>query len=161
MQDDRPVKVTGDSTKVRVRLDLGADDTNLDNSRKTASLEGMHHGGRVLRFAYTVQAADTDTDGIWVQTGASNQVVFLGGTGANKPTPVDAETSVVADLTKAGLPQECCKLEGAERAEVDGSKSAHWGPVPESAEIDGKTLTVTFPDGIAAADGLSNATFSF
>ena len=53
---------------------------------------GVQHGGMTLRFAYTVQGHDTltnrndvDTDGLWVQTGGSDKVVFL--VGRTPPSP--------------------------------------------------------------------------
>lgn len=47
----------------------------------------MLNAGLTLRFAYTVKAADTDTDGVWVQTNSDGQVVFKPGA-----TITDADT---------------------------------------------------------------------
>lgn len=133
-----PVKVTGDFDNVRLRLDLGTDDTDLSNSRKVMKLDSIRNGGRTLRFAYTVLSSDTDTDGVWVQTDAQNRVVFLANTPA--PTITSAATGLEMSLTLAGLPTT-----GRSKSKVDGSSTnSSTGPVPESAEINGATLTVTF-----------------
>ena len=58
-----PVEIVGGNDNVRLRLDLGSDDTNLANSRKVMKLKQLLNGGRTLRFAYTVAAGDADTDG--------------------------------------------------------------------------------------------------
>ena len=57
VQYDRPVAASLPRTNSRIalRLDLGADDTNLGNSRKLATLKSLEYGAQVLRFAYTVQ----------------------------------------------------------------------------------------------------------
>ena len=132
---------------MRVRIDLGTDDTDLTNSQKVAKLQSVLYGGRTLRFAYAVTASDTDADGVWVQTGGSDQVVFLAGT--PKATVTSPLTGVAADLTKAGLPTEGGKLEGAVRAKVDGSVQSSAGPTPTAAEVNGATLTVTFDEAIS------------
>ena len=143
-----PVVVAGGNSNVRVRVDLGTDDTDLANSRKTASLQSVLYGGRTLRFAYAVTASDTDPDVVWVQTaGSNNQVVFLAGT----PTATvrNPLTGKDADLTKAGLPTEGGRLEGAVRAKVDGSVASSAGPTPVAAEVNGATLTVSFDKAIS------------
>ncbi len=144
VQYDRPVAASLPRTNSRIalRLDVGTDDTNLGNSRKLATLKSIEYGGRVLRFAYTVQSGDTDSDGIWVQTATATnkQVVFL----ANDATLVDAETGVTAGRTLTGLPTRGGQLGGAVRAKVDGSEATANGTRVTSAEVDGATLTVRF-----------------
>ncbi len=142
VQYDRPMAASLPRTNSRIalRLDLGADDTDLGNSRRLATLKSLEYGAQVLRFAYTVQSGDTDNDGIWVQTGGSNQVVFL----ANGATLVDAETGKAAGRTLTGLPTAGGQLGGAVRAKVDGSVPEANGVRVTSAEVDGATLTVTF-----------------
>ena len=52
---DQP-RVVGDTAprrNVRLRLDLGTDDSNLANSRKAFELESVRYGGRTLRFSPT------------------------------------------------------------------------------------------------------------
>lgn len=142
-----PVVVAGGNANVRVRVDLGTDDTDLANSRKTAKLQSVLYGGRTLRFAYAVTASDMDPDGVWVQTGASDQVVFLVGTPT--ATVTSPLTGKDADLTKTGLPTEGGKLEGAVRAKVDGSVASSAGPTPTAAEVNDATLTVTFDEAIS------------
>ena len=140
-----PVEVTGEYSGVKLRIDLGADDTTLTNSRKVLRLGSVLNGGRTLRFAYTVTASDTDADGVWVQTAGSNQVLFLTG-GA---TVKSAETGKDVSNEMAGLPTEGGKLEGAIRAKVDGSETGSEGPTPVSATVNGATLTVTFSENIS------------
>ena len=165
-----PVEVTGSYDHVRLRLDIGPDaaqgsNTNAEQraaNRETAQLDGILHGGRTLRFAYTVEggpqngacpvpspnpdskvrAHDCDEDGIWVQTTGSNQVVFLAG--SPKATIASAAAGVEADLTMSGLPTGGGALAGAERAKVDGTRTGVDGPVPETATVDGATLRVDF-----------------
>ncbi len=151
-----PVEVTiPTGGSVRLRLDLGTDDNDLTNSRKTVHLDaasGVLHGGMTLRFAYTVATGsncgtatatgDCDTDGVWVQTTSSNQVLILHG-GA---TITSAETGAEATLTKSGLPTA-----GEADAKVDGgTTAADTGPRPSSATVNGKTLTVTYNRTLAA-----------
>ena len=132
---DTPIVIGGDKD-LRLRLDIGDDDTNLGNSRKVVSTYELLRGGEVLRFSYAIQAADTDSDGVWVQTGGTNHVVSTPGTA----TITHAVTGDAVDRTFTGLPTT-----GNPRARVDGSKSAtDIGPKATSAEINGETLTVTF-----------------
>ncbi len=152
VQYDRPVAASLPRTNSRIslRLDLGDDAGSRSTNRRLANLKSIEYGGRVLRFAYTVQTGascqtssrtgDCDPDGIWVQTGGSNQVVFL----ANDATLVDAETGVTAGRTLTGLPTAGGQLGGAVRAKVDGGTTSANGARVKSAEVDGATLTVTF-----------------
>ena len=141
-----PVAVTANALQdVRLRLDLGTDDTVLTNSRKIMGLKEVLNGGRTLRFAYTVAASDTDTDGIWVQTNASNKVVYL----ANNATVRSAATGMDARSERTGLPTS-----GDAGHKVDGSRTSVAGPVPDTntaATIDGKTLTVTFDKALSTS----------
>ena len=141
-----PVEVTANALQdVRLRLDLGTDDTVLTNSRKIMGLKEVLNGGRTLRFAYTVAANDTDADGFWVQTNASNKVVYL----ANDATVKSAATGVDARSERTGLPTS-----GDAGHKVDGGVTAVSGPVPDAdvpATIDGKTLTVTFDKALSTS----------
>ena len=131
-----PVEVTGGGD-VRLRLDLGDDDNNLNNSRKGLTHPGVVYGGRTLRFTYQVQRADRDlTDGVWVQTGASNKVVF--DAHADQKV-VSAATGAWADLTKAGLPTS-----GDPLHRVDGRETSATGPTVSNAAVNADTLTVVF-----------------
>ena len=132
-----PVVVAGDYANVQLRLDL-------DGSTKVASLKSELYGGRTLRFAYVVKAADTDTDGVWVKTNASNQVVFL--TGTPKATIVGADTGSAAVLTKSGLPRA-----GDPLHKVNGSVTSIPGPRPSGATVNDGTLTVTFDKSLDAS----------
>ena len=151
----QPVKIGGNK-QLRLRIDLGTDNLSLnDGSREVLSQYSQLYGDETLRFAYTVQAGDRDTDGVWVQTGANNQVVFIPGTA----TVVHADTGAGADLTLRGLPTR-----GDPLHKVDGSKTAaDVGPLPKlhstgdpcppvvtvgapCATVNGDTLTVTFDE---------------
>ena len=129
---------------MRLRLDLGADDTDLNNSRKTLKNPSVIHGGLVLRFAYTVAATDTDADGVWVQTASGDRAVFLAGT--TPPTVTSADTGVDAILTATGLPTT-----GDADRKVDGSVTSVPGPRLESASVNADTLTLTFNEALEHA----------
>ena len=140
------VEIGGDKN-VRLRLDVGDDDLTLGNSRKTLSDYSVLRGGKRLRFAYAVKAADVDTDGVWVQTNASNAVLFTPGTA----TVTAAEGGAAADLTKSGLPTVGGSIGGGESARVDGGVTSVAGPLPLSATVDGAALTVTFDKELNAS----------
>ncbi|MCY4633654.1 MAG: SwmB domain-containing protein, partial [Acidobacteria bacterium] len=130
-----PVSVTGTP---RLRLQLGTDGSGpVTGNRKRMDMESELHGGRTLRFAYTVAAADTDTDGVWVETAGTNKtVVFLPGGATIK----SANSGFAAGVTWSGLPTT-----GDANAKVDGAKtSADTGPRPTVATVNGATLEVTF-----------------
>ena len=139
VQFTEAVKVTGTpenaSAKTRVILEV-------NGANKFANLledGGVLYGGRRLRFGYTVTAADSDTDGVYVKPKNNNNVVLLVPTGLHV-TSVKSGAAVVT--TFDGLPTT-----GAANAKVDGSKSSDdIGPRPVSAATDfaGDTLTVTF-----------------
>ena len=148
LEFDRVVEVDnkGAAANVSVNLDLGADDSDMTNSRRSVPLEAVLHGGRTLRFAYTVQSADRDADGIWLQTKSATDetVLFL----ANGATIQAADTGHAAVLRYGGLPTAGGQLQGAERARVDGSDPTTTGPRPVSASIRGNELKVFFDKGI-------------
>ena len=139
-----PVSVTGTP---RLRLQLGDDSNAVADNRQGMDLESVLHGGMTLRFAYTVDGHDTNTnrndvdpDGLWVETvGSSNQVVFL----PAEVSVVSAATGEAAELTKSGLPTAG---EGTTSlTKVDGSKKASdRGPLPTGATVNGATLEVTY-----------------
>ena len=135
---NEPVVVTGGGD-VQLRLDLGTDDAMPGNSRRTLTHPSMLNGGRTMRFSYAVTSSDMDPDGVWVQTDASNRVIFEP---HDDQRVVSANTRVDADLTKSGLPTT-----GNPRKKVDGSASAS-GPRPSSATVDGTTVTVTFDSAL-------------
>ena len=150
------VTVSGGNNSVRLRLDIGADDTNLANSRRVLMLKSVV-GGNALRFEHTVQRRDSDPDGVWVQTGSatSAQTVFTVG-GAVTSTAA----GVAAVLTKSGLPTT-----GAATHKVDGSRTRAANPSPaavpaklESAatEPQGRGLILTFTKEIVIS-GLHTA----
>ena len=136
-----PVRVGGDANVV-VRLDLGEDDGDPDNSRRTATLQSVRYGDTVLRFAYTVADGDTDSDGVWVQTGANDTVLFTPGSA----TVTGVDSGIAANRTKGGL-----KTEGDPKARVDGGRTSVRGPRPTGAAVNGDTLAVTFDETLDAS----------
>ena len=160
MEFSEPVKVTGN---IRLRLDLGKDDTVLNNSQKGLTDYSVLHGGQTLRFKYTVgnsndcslttQHGDCDPDGLWVQTRSSDNRVLFPGT-ANI---VHAVTGEEADLTYAHLPTS-----GDPLHKVDGSKTnADVGPLPSGATVNGATLKLVFAAGLAPPSDLDALRFDF
>ena len=109
------VTVSGGNNSVRLRLDLGADDMNLANSRKVLKLKSVV-GGNTLRFEHRVGRRNSDPDGVWVQTASATnaRTVFTVGGAAVTSTA----TGVAAVLTKSGLPTS-----GAATHKVDGSRT--------------------------------------
>ena len=164
------VTVSGGNNSVRLRLDLGADDTNLANSRRVLKLKGIV-GSDTLRFEHRVAKRDSDPDGVWVQTlSATNaRAVFtVGGAAVTSTATGDA-----AALTKSGLPTR-----GAANHKVDGSRTqatvnrpptfpANAPTTLEVAENNAAgalvgTVAATDPDGDAltyALDSASDAVF--
>ncbi|MDE0389998.1 MAG: SwmB domain-containing protein [Rhodospirillales bacterium] len=167
---DVPVAIGGSDAEVRLRLDLGEDDTDPTNSRKVlgsgrstqAPVAELLHGGQTLRFAYQVQGGncgtgtrfgDCDSDGVWVQTGDGDQVLFLEG----DTTLTHAVTGAPVGLTMAGM-----QTTGISGHKVDGGKSStHIGPRPTSAEVNGNTLTVTFNKALATLTSADKAELKF
>ena len=131
-----PVSVTGTP---RLRLQLG-DDATPANNRKQVNFESELHGGRTLRFAYTVAASDADATGVWIETAGTNKTVVFLPSGA---TIKSATNDVAAELTRTGLPTAG---EGTTSlTKVDGSKTASdRGPLPTGATVNGATLEVTY-----------------
>ena len=132
-----PVSVT---RTPRLRLQLGADGNTgapVVANRKQVNFESELHGGKTLRFGYTVVGANTDSDGVWIETaGTSKQVVFLPSGAAIKSTLSRED----AELTRTGLPTT-----GNALAKVDGTKtSSDRGPLPTGATVNGSRLEVTF-----------------
>ncbi len=127
------VDTKGANANVHLRLDLGADDANRGNSRRTiAYVSGS--GTDTLTFEYVVQPGDADPDGVWLQT-ESAAIDFLvafsdGATIRNGTTE--------AGLTRAGLPTT-----GDARRKVDGK-----APSLQSASVRGTTLELTFDEAL-------------
>ena len=134
-----PVKFTGGKGNVRLRLDVGADDGNLANSRKVLSLASVH--GNVLRFGYSVIASDTDADGVWVQTASATdkKVVFLVG-GA---TVTSTDGSRTAVLTRSGL-----STTGDANHKVNGGQTDNRAPALVEALAQSSSVFLTFDEDI-------------
>ncbi len=124
----------GVNNRVRMRLDLGADDADTSNSRKLMTNTSVT--GATLRFQYTVARPDTDTDGVWVQTtGSNNAIIILAGSATLQNSDGDN-----AHLTYAGLPTT-----GDTDHKVDAVR-----PSFSSATVNGTTLKVTFSETMDA-----------
>ncbi|MCY3598352.1 MAG: SwmB domain-containing protein, partial [Gemmatimonadetes bacterium] len=147
-----PVVLTGGNNAVRLRMDLGDDDTNRGNSRRVLMLHSQTHADSALRFEYTVLSTDTDADGVWVQTASATNdlVVFL--TGAATAEDSDGNPAV---RTKSGLPTS-----GDANHKVDGSLTPPSGPAPTGAEVNGASLTVTFDKKLNPATAPGTGTFT-
>ena len=165
------VTVSGGNNGVRLRLDLGVDDTNLANSRRVLKLKSVV-GGDTLRFEHRVERWDSDSDGVWVQTltATNTRTVLTVGS-----TVASTATGTAAVLTTRGLPTT-----GAANHKVDGSRTQApavangaptfpaWAPTSlEVAENNDKgaavgTVAATDPDGDALTytlDSASDAVF--
>ena len=162
------VKVTGIGLNRNVDLRLA-----VGTGRPLAVLERVLLGGKILRFAYTVEGgngepcnvatttADCDTDGIAPAPATINGVnyVLVAPTGFPAPSIAGADTGVAADLRYRGgffngVP---------ERLKVDGSVAkadSTAGPRVTAAEVPadsgGKTIKVTFDRELAAIDGFAS-----
>ncbi|MDE0230037.1 MAG: SwmB domain-containing protein, partial [Spirochaetaceae bacterium] len=127
------VDTKGANANVHLRLDLGADDANRGNSRRTmAYVSGS--GTDTLTFEYVVQPGDADPDGVWLQT-ESAAIDFLVAF-SNGATIRNGTTE--AGLTRAGLPTT-----GDARRKVDGK-----APSLQSASVRGTTLELTFDEAL-------------
>ena len=110
-----------------------------------------------LVFRYTVVAADTDTNGIFVHDGrdipGSNSGVVL-----EAGESIRAQgTSTDADLVHPGRGQKNNHKVKGSRA---GGNPDTVAPTFSSATADGATLTITFNEVLAAAANLANSAFS-
>ena len=147
-----PVKVGRPNSNSALRLDLhlGRNDKTGTSVQRQASYSKAFHGGKTLRFAYTVQTADLDPDGVWVQTAAGDAVVIP----HNGATVTSVATGANADLTKSGfVTGGAVDGDGVPMTYVNGRLSGA-GPQPTGATVNGGTLTVTFDESLdmAAAD---------
>nr|MCZ0934092.1 SwmB domain-containing protein [Candidatus Palauibacter rhopaloidicola] len=146
------VTTTADNNAVRLRMDLGDDDTTRGNSRRVLMLHSQTKADSALRFEYTVLSTDTDADGVWVQTASATNdlVVFL--TGSATLQDSDGNHAV---RTKTGLPTS-----GDANHKVDGSLTPPSGPAPTGAEVNGASLTVTFDKKLETATAPGTGTFT-
>ena len=127
------VDTKGANANVRLRLDLGADDANRGNSRRTMAYV-LGSGTDTLVFEYVVKLGDVDRDGVWLQT-ESEAIDFLVAF-SNGATIRNGTTD--AGLTRAGLPTT-----GDARRKVDGK-----APSLQSASVRGTTLELTFDEAL-------------
>ncbi len=132
---------------IRVQLGIGS------NTRPAELVTGGATSGtaRTLRFAYTVVASDTDTDGVTVNANSQGEVVRLRG-GA---TVKKADGSLNAKLTHAGLGAQSGHL-------VNGGSTAPTNSAPtfggeDPGTVNAPVLTqVSLPvdeDDFSDADG--------
>ena len=166
------VTVSGDNNSVRLRLDLGADDTNRANSRRVLKLKSVV-GGDTLRFEHRVARRDSDPDGVWVQTASATNARTVFTVGSAEVTSTATGTTAV--LTTNGLPTSGAathKVDGSRTQAPDASNRAPTFPAtaPASLEVAENnaagapvgTVSATDPDGDAltyALDSASDAVF--
>ena len=136
----------GDSSRIRMRLDLGADDTDYSNSRKVLSSPTI--SGSRLRFSYTVVAGDLDADGIWIQTNTATTDIVLFGPDLSLLT--DSSNNRVRN-TFSGL-----STTGDASHKVDGVRSEF-----SSATVNGSALEVTFSKTLDASGATKPASSIF
>ena len=151
----RPVTVAngGADRNVSVRLDLGADDTDLTNSRRKMTWTGEGSGTDTLTFEYVVGVGgtDMDSDGVWLQTASAtdNTVVFLESvatiTGGNPATNTAVRTRVNMPTT------------GDAGRKVDGTSTATADAGPDQEALTGTTVIL---DG-SGSSTLANPTFTY
>ena len=141
-----PVTVALDATDgaegdVSLRLDLGADDTDLTNSQRKMAWDGSGGDGteRTLTFEYTVGAGEMDADGVWLQTASSTDdaIVFLENSATLKGgKPVAHNDDAV--LTKAGM-----STSGDATRKVKGSATAVADAGPDQEVETGAEVTLS------------------
>ena len=155
---NEPVTITGGLANVRLRIDLGTDNTGLnDGSRRVIrGIASQRDNNATLRFEYTVLAADTDTDGIWVQTVSDTnaKVLFL----VSGATIAATSSGLAASLDKSGL-----QTSGYSNHKVDGSVQTAIPPantVPSFDDGAAKTLSIEENNTDAATVGTVAATDS-
>ena len=144
---NEPVTYSGsDSSRIRMRLDLGADDTDYSNSGKV--LRSPTISGSRLRFSYTVGAGDLDADGIWIQTNTASSDIVLFGPDLSLLT--DSSNNSVSN-TFRGL-----ATTGDTNHKVDGVRSEF-----SSATVNGSALEVTFSKTLDASGATKPASSIF
>ena len=98
---------------VRLRLDLGADDADLGNSRRVL-VNPVVVNHNTLRFRYRVKPRDIDEDGVWIQTSEiRDQVVFLLGRATLTDGNGKAAVRTKSDMPTVGDPGH--KVDGGRR----------------------------------------------
>ena len=154
---DNAVEVIDDGSagNVFVWLDMAPNNTlDLAADRRALPFHGLGRGGTIMRFRYTVRAADRDPDGVFVQPDPNDDtVVFLRG---DAQVQAPGLSAAVADLTLAGLP-----FEGDPRHRVDGSEVGDRTP-PEvtGATVDETALSVTFNETLDASSAPAGDAFT-
>ena len=138
-----------DKNTVRMRLRVGRNGDTSDGTLKTADLTDTFHGGKTLRFTYTVGGTDNDPDGVVVDTflgDKKDQVLRLIGTA----TLTGLVSGLPADLKKTNfITGGAVGADGIPMSYVNGRTKAE-GPMPTSATVNGETLSVTFNEDLAA-----------
>ena len=139
-QFDQPVAVDdrGAADNVFVWLDMAPNNAfSLDEDRRALPFHGLGRGGRFMRFQYTVQGADRDEDGVFIQPDPNDDTVVFLRNAASVRSPTTDRFAVLelAGLTFTGDPNH--RVDGNWRPSVDP-------PAFERATVDGAALTVTF-----------------
>ena len=150
---DRPVTVDngGSDLNVFLRLDLGADDSDLTNSQRKMSY-AFGSGTTTITFEYVVQTGDSDPDGVWLQTASASDdtVVFLEN-GATLKGGDPATSNAVR--VKSGLPTS-----GDASHKVDAVITAVADAGPDQEVETGSTVTL---DGSGSSTATPGATLTY
>ena len=143
-------------------LRVGRDDDTSADTLKTAEFAGTFHGGKMLRFQYTVQEGDSDPDGVFVDSfdgDDADKMLVLKGTA----TLTGLVSGVAPNLKRTSyVTGNAVGENGLPLTYVNGYLTA-VGPTATGAEVDGETLRVTFHEELAAltAADLQSLTFLF
>ena len=154
-QFDQPVAVDdgGAADNVFVWLDMAPNNAlRLDENRRAFPFQGLGRDGKTMRFQYTVEAADRDADGVFVQRDPEKDtVVFLrGAASVQSPT---TDRFAVLELAEQGP-----AFEGDPGHRVDGGLTAALAF--ERATVDGTTLTITFNKTLDASSAPAGDAFT-
>ena len=143
-------------------LRVGRDDDTSAGTLKTAEFAGTFHGGKTLRFEYTVQSGDSDPDGVFVDSFSgtdADKMLVLKGTA----TLTGLVSGVAPNLKRTTyVTGNAVDENGVPLSYVNGYLNSA-GPKATEAEVDGETLRVTYNEELAAltAAELQSLTFLF
>ena len=133
-------------------------DLRIGNDTRSAK-SGLQELGKVVIFTYTIQSGDTDTDGISINANGLrlNGGVIFDDAGNN---PISAEIHLLPDIPlDAVIPHDGLADDPGHKVTTYKNPATGLPTVSGTARV-GETLTAD-TSGIADADGLSGATFSY
>ncbi len=168
----RPVTVAngGHDRNVSLWLDLGADDSNLADSRRKMTWTGEGSGTDTLTFEYTVGfgGTDMDTDGVWLQTASAtdNTVVFLesgatitgGNPASNTAVRTRADMPTTGDAGRKVDDTTTATADAGSDQEVQTGATVTLDASGSSSSINGATLTYAWTQTSGATVTLDDTT---